>query len=300
MKHILLFFGILLLFETSFPQDSLSIDNRSSNEVNCTRASIAIGALISSDVALWLYTKQAWYSNPTTKWHTLNDWYNAKLNIDKLGHAHITSGYNKILFYTGQWINLSESEANWSAAAISWLLQFQIELYDAYFIHWGFSWPDLASNTFGAVYPSLQREYPTLRNFNLKYSFFPSSDLKNGFVDDFINDYKGTTYWFTIHFHDYLPETIKKYYPDWLGIAIGYGGENIYKNDGSYNHDSNNNKRGLGAEEWYISFDYDLIKLFKPNKNSFWYGFLDFLNLIHFPAPAIRIKPSTIFYGVYF
>ncbi|MHC1739156.1 MAG: DUF2279 domain-containing protein [Ignavibacteriaceae bacterium] len=292
MKYALFLF---VTFFSVFPQES-----DTTSEIKWGRLAISGGAFIAADLGVWFYAKDAWYKYGTVKWHTFNDWYNAKLNLDKAGHAHMTMLYNKLLYHTGKWCNLSESEANWSAGTMSWLMQMQIELYDAYFENWGFSWPDVAANTVGAFYPTLQREYPFLKNFNLKYSYHPSGDLRNGFVNDFVNDYEGTTYWLTINVDEFLPGSISEYYPDWLEIAIGYGVNRVFLPDGNWNHDIKNNKRGLGHQEWYIAIDYDLMKLIKPAKGTFLYTFLDLLNVVHLPAPAVRISPSAVYYGIYF
>ncbi|MDY0080544.1 MAG: DUF2279 domain-containing protein [Ignavibacteriaceae bacterium] len=272
----------------------------SSEGIKWGRFAVAGTALAAVDAGVWFYAKEAWYKYGTVKWHTFNDWYNAKLNLDKTGHAHMTMLYNKLIYHTARWTNMGEKEANWSSAGIAWLMQFQIELYDAYFENWGFSWPDVGANTIGAFYPTLQREFPLLQNFNLKYSYHPSSDLEQKFVNDFINDYEGTTYWLTINVHEFLPEAIKEYYPDWLNIALGYGVNGIFHSDGNWNHDVKNNKRGLGREEWYIALDYDFMKVFKPKEGTFWYTLLDLLNAVHLPAPTIRFSPSAIYYGLYF
>jgi len=300
MKYALFF---VLMFLTVYPQERDTLRQGIGfpiSDIKWGRLALSGSVLVGADIGVWFYAKQAWYTYGTVKWHTFNDWYNAKLNLDKLGHAHLTMMYNKMLYHTGIWCNFSESEANWSAAAISWIMQCQIELYDAYFENWGFSWPDLAGNTVGAFFPTLQREYPFLQNFNLKYSYHPSSDLENRFINDFLNDYEGTTYWLTVNVNELLPKSIGEYYPDWLDIAIGYGVNQVFLPDGSWNHDVKNNKRGLGNQEWYIALDYDLLRLFNPQKGTFWYSALDLLNLIHLPSPAIRISPSAIYYGIYF
>jgi len=94
-----------------------------------------------------------------------------------------------------------------------------------------------------------------------------------------------------------MPGSVDKVIPDWLNLAVGYGGDKLVWPNG---HLRQINNEGIGEQEWYIALDYDLLKIFKPKKDSFWYILLEQLDGIHFPAPAIRIKPSAIYYGIFF
>ncbi|MBR9977361.1 MAG: hypothetical protein KFH87_04675, partial [Bacteroidetes bacterium] len=55
---------------------------------------------------------------------------------------------------------------------------------------------------------------------------------------------------------------------------------------------------GQGDQEWYISLDYDLRKL--PGDTKFLRWLKESLNIFHLPAPAIRITPTTVYYGLFF
>lgn len=255
------------------------------------RRLIATGAVITvADIGLWSYYNKAWYSGNTTKMHSTDDWYNYNLNIDKIGHLHGAISLSRFSYYWLKWVNLSEKEALRYSSLAAWLLQLQVEIYDSQYEEYGFSWGDIGANTVGVLYPLLQYHLPFLKNVNVKVSYFPSSSYYKGHYKHLIDDYEGRTYWFTFHPYDILPVGVQKVYPEWLGLALGYGGTDIIKPGGGINQDKN--KKGTGTQEWYLSLDVDLIKLFKPDKRTFLYSFLDLLNLIHLPLPAFRFSPD--------
>lgn len=281
----------------NFIDDDASYDSLNQNKINWNRALIAGGSIAALNAGLWIYYNKAFYSGTKSKFHFQNDWYNYTLNIDKLGHFHSAISLQKFSYKVVRWANFSESESMWIASGLSWLHLLQVEISDAFHVKWGFSIPDFTANTLGAVYPNLQHYFPGLKPINFKVSYYPSHNFNNGNVEHIIEDYEGRKYWLTIALHEYLPANLKDYWPGWLNIAVGYGGSKLIKSNGNYN---SSGKKGLGEQEWFIGFDYNLLKIFNPDKNSFWYQVLDILNLVHFPSPAIRIKPSTIYYGLYF
>jgi hypothetical protein len=273
-------------------------DRLDNNSIMWERVIFTTSATAAVNIALWNYYNTAWYTGEKTKMHSVNDWYSEKLNIDKLGHLHGAVALHKGTYHLLRWSNFREEQAMWIAGATAWLMQLQIELSDSRFKSWGFSWHDLGANTIGALYPSLQYYFPELQSFNFKVSYYPSDNYRNGQYKHLIDDYEGKVHWLSINVHNFLPENFQKYYPDWLNLAVGYGGDRLLTPQGSLNKDHNG--KGLGVQEWFIAFDYDLLKLFDPKKGTFWYGLIDMLNLIHLPAPAIRIQPTGIFYGLYF
>jgi hypothetical protein len=293
-----------LFFEMK--KDSAAIQNRYQIEqvllykkgIMWERVIFSTTATAAVNIALWNYYNTAWYTGEKTNMHSVNDWYSEKLNIDKLGHLHGAVTLNKGTYNLLRWSNFREEQALWIAGAAAWLMQLHIELSDSRFKSWGFSWQYLGANKLGALYPNIQYYFTEHHSFNIKFSNYPSSNYQNSQYKHLIDDYEGKVHWLSINVHNFLPENIQKYYPDWLNLAVGYGGDKLLTSQGSLNKDHRG--KGLGEQEWFIAFDYDLLKIFDPEKGTFWYGLVDMLNLIHFPAPTIRIKPTGIFYGLYF
>ena len=90
----------------------------------------------------------------------------------------------------------------------------------------------------------------------------------------------------------------KQMWPDWLGLAIGYGATGM--------HGANVKSKGREREylhlpdsrpEIVLSLDADTQYL--PGDGDIWSLFKEQLNWLHLPAPAIRIYPSLRLYLLY-
>ncbi len=267
--------------------------------VNSTRLWLVGGTMFAGNAAIMVYYFTTFYNDEyaaRAPFHTFNDWYNADLNIDKLGHVWGTQSYVQALYHMFRWTNMQEHDAMYWSSGLALLYQLEMEITDGLYAKWGFSWWDMAANTVGAAWPNLQRLYPVLQPVMLKMSYHPSASVKQGWVEhDYLRDYDGFTYWLTLSVDDVLPENLRPWWPDWLGIAVGYGGnrtmlgKNVYNSAGGV---------GQGEQEWYIALDYDLRKL--PGDSAFLRWLKESFNIFHFPAPAIRITPSAVYYGLYF
>src|SRR5258706_10444396 len=98
------------------------------------------------------------------------------------------------------------------------------------------------------------------------------------------------TFWMSINPELFLPKSLtqKKFYPNFLAIALGWSIKNASHVSGS----------GNAFSEWYLSFDIDIRKL--PGKSDFMQKVKKILNFYHIPMPAVRFTPSGIWYGLYF
>jgi hypothetical protein len=267
--------------------------------VNSTRLWLVGGTLFTANAAIMIYYFTTFYNDDYARrapFHTFDDWYNADLNVDKLGHVWGTQAYVQALYHMFRWTNLPERDAMYWSSGTALLFQLEMEITDGLYEKWGFSWWDMGANTLGALWPNLQRVYPELQPFMLKMSYHPSASVQNGWVEhDYLRDYDGFTYWLALTVEDLLPEAAKSWWPDWLGVAVGYGanrtmlGKNIYNSAGGV---------GQGEQEWYVALDYDLRKL--PGDTPILRWLKESLNIFHLPAPAIRITPSGVWYGLYF
>ncbi len=267
--------------------------------VNGTRLWILGGSMFAANAGIMWYYFDTFYSpreSERSRWHTFNDWYNGDMNMDKAGHVYGSQMYTNTLYHLFRWTNMSETGSMLWSSILSWIFQFEMENTDAFYRKWGFSWWDVAGNTVGAAWPNIQRICPPLQSFNLKMSYHRSDPLKKGWYNYVLKDYEGFTYWLAVSVHDLLPASWKPYWPGWLGVAVGYGIVNSIVGKDRYN--TGPDGRGIGDQEWYIAFDYDLRKL--PGDTPFLKFLKEELNLIHLPAPAIRLTPKAIYYGLYF
>jgi hypothetical protein len=270
-----------------------------SSTVDPTRLWLVAGTLLAANTAIMVYYFATFYNDEYAKrgaFHTFDDWYNADLNIDKLGHIWGSQTYTRLLYRIFRWTGMRETSAMYWSAGGSMLFQLEMEITDGLYEKWGFSWWDMAANTVGAVWPHVQRMVPELQAVNLKMSYRPSDAVKNGWVQhDYLRDYDGFTYWLALSVEDVLPQSLKPWWPDWLGIAVGYGGNRTMLGKNVFNSQDG---RGQGEQEWYIALDYDLRKL--PGDGAFVRFLKEELNLFHFPSPALRFAPGAIWYGLYF
>ena len=280
------------------PYFFLYSDTLSDEKINTSRLWIVGGSLAAANVGIMAYYFTTYYSKKESErntWHVFNDWYNSDMNMDKFGHMWVTQAYAHSMYPLFRWTNMSEQSSIFLSAGLGWLFEFEMENTDAMYKKWGFSLGDVAANTVGALWYIAQNSYAPLQSLNLKWSYLPSPSYRKGWLNYPLKDYEGMTFWLAVTLYDFLPESIQQYYPSWLGIAVGRSitnaviGKELFKT---------NNGKGAGDEEWYIAFDYDLRKL--PGDTPFLRFLKEELNLIHFPAPTIRITPSVIYYGLYF
>ncbi|MBR9975492.1 MAG: DUF2279 domain-containing protein [Bacteroidetes bacterium] len=267
--------------------------------VHRTRLWLMGGTMFAANAAIVAYFFDTYYNDDfakTAPFHTFDDWYNADLNVDKLGHIWSAQSYAQATYHMFRWANMSQWSAMYWSSGLAFLYQLEMEITDGLFEKWGFSWWDVAGNTIGAVWPNLQRIYPSLQPFMIKMSYHPSAAVKQGWVEhDYLRDYDGFTYWLALSVEDLLPRAARPYWPDWLGIAVGYGANRTMLGDGIYN---SRDGVGQGEQEWYVALDYDLRKL--PGDSKFLLWMKESFNIFHLPAPTIRITPSAVYYGLYF
>ncbi|MEC8932245.1 MAG: DUF2279 domain-containing protein [Candidatus Latescibacterota bacterium] len=274
------------------------------------RRLVALGGLgATAHYVGFRYFDRAWYQGQkrdSIRW--LQDWSgNTYLHVDKGGHfmsgLFLSSSMNDAFVWTG----FAPRTAALLGALTSWGLLFEIEMRDAYFDQWGFSVPDFVANTAGVSVPLLHGWIPATRIVDFKFSWFPSSlyrDYDARLAADrprtqyAIDDYEGMTFWMTIAVEPMLRGHAKQMWPDWLGLAIGYGATGM--------HGANVKSKGREREylhlpdsrpEIILSLDADTRYL--PGDGDIWSLFKEQLNWLHLPAPAIRIYPSLRLYLLY-
>ena len=255
------------------------------------------------------YFDRAWYQGQkqdSIRW--LNDWAgDTYVNMDKGGHFMGGLFLSRSLITTYSWTGFRPRTAAALGTFTSWLALLEVEMRDAYFDQWGFSVPDFAANTLGASVPLLHAFVPATRVVNFKFGYWPSPLYTNSearalanrpHTDYIIDDYEGMTFWMTFAVNDILSGRAEAAWPDFLGIALGYGAQGL--------HGSNVKSRGRerafkdlpdAQPELLLSLDYDARYL--PGKSFLWNHFKTQLNWIHFPAPAIRFYPDVRFYLLY-
>jgi hypothetical protein len=287
--------------DSSFIQSALPIppessmvsrvaDASESTAVSASRLAIIGGTVVAGVTTVHIYQSNGWWKNNRAPFHFQED-LNYGLWVDKVGHFYGAAALTFMFSKAFQWANLSERSSLWWGAGGAIAFQTYIEIEDG-FSKWGFDRVDFASDVAGALYPVAQHYSPFLQNFNFKFSYHPSALLNNpggiGFKGQkhiFFDDYEGQTLWLSIRVNGLLPKSVEPLWPDWLCIAVGYGARDI-ANPAPY-------------PVVILSFDYDMTKII-PDDSEFLKTLGQALNFIHLPAPAVRISPHAIWYGLYF
>ncbi|MBN2570795.1 MAG: DUF2279 domain-containing protein [Ignavibacteriales bacterium] len=227
------------------------------------------------------YYANAWWQEQDNKFRVVNDWEYA-LSIDKLGHFY---GANLIghLFSAGfEAANLSLEASTIYGALASLAFQLYVEIQDGFGPQWGFSPGDALGDILGSVYLVGQYYIPYLKNFQPRFSYYPSDEFLNNEKPDMnlVNDYQGQKLWMGLRMKEILPEAISEYWPSFLMLSVGYGVKDL-------------DSSGGGIREWYIGLDLDAEAI--PLYGKFWQFVKNSLNYIHFPMPGIRISPDFTF-----
>ena len=255
------------------------------------------------------YFEATWYDGPKTdriRWGY--DWAGETyLNLDKGGHLMGGVVMAESLKAALLWCGLRPRPAALLGSLASWAALFEIEMRDAYYEHWGFSVPDFVANTIGASLPLFHTFFPRTQAIRAKFSYFPSALYRDNeerrqayrpHVNHLIDDYEGMTFWLTLALRDFLPARQAAAWPEFLGLAVGYGATGL--------HGSNVKSKGPNKyypdlpearPEFFLSLDYDTRYL--PGEGRVWSYLKETLNWIHLPAPTLRIYPGWRFYLLY-
>lgn len=256
------------------------------NNIDYTRLSIFGGAALGVGTVIHIYQANAWWQTQDNKFRIVNDWEYARW-IDKVGHfygthllAHAFSGAFEASNFQPE---LSAIVSSVSALAF----ELFIEVEDGFGPDWGFSPGDATFDLLGASFYLLQYYYPVLKNFQPKFSYYPTQEFldgkhKSGII---IDDYEGQKYWIGMRMKELLPNGFDEYWPSFLMLSGGMAVKNL---DG----------KGGGQTEFYLALDFDTEQI--PLYGGVWQFIKNTLNYIHFPMPGIRVTPKFTFFGLVF
>lgn len=242
----------------------------------------------------------AWYKDyDRSSFHTYND---AKewLQMDKIGHTWTVYTASRWSYGMFSWAGMENTKATLlsSGSALAYMLS--IEYLDGRSAAWGWSWPDVAANSLGAVLFTTQQLGWKEQKIVLKFSshrvnYEPElRDRANqlfgkSLPQRLLKDYNGQTYWLTFP----LPKAL----PPWLKISTGYGAKGMLGGYDNLSHDAAGNisfnrtdiKR---QRQWYIAPDIDLTRIKTRSKvlRTVFYTF----SSLKFPAPALELSGGKL------
>jgi len=228
--------------------------------------------------------QNAWWSGDRGPFH-YHEAFEYARNVDKLGHVY--GGYlaSFIFFRMTNWTGISESRAVWYGASLGLLFQLYIETQDGFSKRWGFERWDALGDFTGAALFLARYHFRPLQYFQMKFSYLPSDRLGDrreaGWTENWIDDYEGHTYWISFRAGQLAHDLFDT--PTWVRFFNIAGGWSL----GPFREHT----------EFYLGLDFNFEAL--PGNNWLLRRLWEGLDLIRFPAPAIRIRPDGIWYGIY-
>jgi len=279
-----------LISQRSFTEFQLTTIQPKS--VNKNRLLIATSGLTLTNWYIYQRFKDIWWSHNRGSFHFYRGWRRTTgwwdmgpddslwFHMDKLGHLYNARLVSMTMSDLSRWVGFTESQSLWAGALLSSAFYLEIELYDGQYDEWGFSIGDFIASEIGAFLPMLSNRFPQLDCFTLKLSYHSSPEIYE--EQYLIEDYAGMTFWLSTDVWSMMPWRLKKFWPSWLNLALGYG----------------ITQKARGEIELYLALDYDLTKIHVENPTI--RKLLDYLNYIHFPAPTLQLRPAVKIHGLYF
>jgi hypothetical protein len=296
-KKIILVLSLVFSFQFSFSQSFFK--NADSLHKNRT---IGITALYTTSwTSSILALNYVWYADyPSTKIHTFNDW-DEWLQMDKLGHVYTAYHISKSVAFFNRWAGMKKVPAAIVGSAFAFGYQTTLEILDGKSADWGFSWGDMVANTLGAAAYASQEYFYDNQRILLKQSYHPTEYallrpqvLGDNFVQRYLKDYNGQTYWFSFapaQFSSIIP------LPKWFCLSVGYGIDG--KLYGTENKSVFNGVTYHAQRRFLLSFDIDLTQLNIKNKTL--KSLIKPFNAIKIPFPTIYWQNNVCYVkGLYF
>ena len=268
-------------------------------------------ALISSVAtysAFAIGLNELWYKDyPRSSFQFFNDWGEWQ-NLDKLGHAYNGYFQTDLIFQGARWTGLHRRQSRLYALGGSLLFQSTIEVLDGFSAEWGFSVPDMLSNVSGTSLFILQDWLWEEQRFRIKMNAFPvahstalftgsegtmtnldqraASLFTTALASELLKDYNAQKYWLSFHPSSLGAEL--PWWPSWLNVALGYGGDQLY---GGFENEWEEDGEIFIApvsrsHQYYASLDIDLTRL--KVKNRYLKTILHVLNIVKIPLPALE------------
>ena len=287
---------MVLIFISVFSTDSKSIDTLKLKKNKKFYTFLAAeGIVLTGGIT---YLSKQWYSDkkrvPFHFYNDLRGWN----QVDKFGHFYASYIESDIGYSLMKKFNFSEKKALYLGGFQGLILETPIEIFDAYYDGWGFSLSDMVANAAGSLFFIFQQKIfkeqiikPKLSFSRSKYARVANGYLgKNNIVSEFLYDYNGYTFWFSISPRSIFP---RSKIPKWFNVSFGYGSDGMigeFKNLSSYKGVEIPNFERF--RQFYLSLDIDFSKI-KTN-SKFMKGVFTTLSYIKIPLPTLEISQKKI------
>ncbi|MFM7022756.1 MAG: DUF2279 domain-containing protein [Flavobacteriales bacterium] len=280
---------------------------------NKQRLNLVIGTEIAGSLGSLIVLDQLWYANyPRSPLHLFND-NDEWLGMDKFGHSQTGYSVGQSGYKALRWAGVNERKSLMWGGSLGFMYLTVIEIMDGFSSEWGFSPGDFAADAGGAALFIGEQLLWKEQRIAYKWSFMPSpyaqyrpNLLGKNLSQQWLKDYNGQTYWFSVNIASFLPETTK--FPQWLNIAVGYGADGM--TGGSSNPLLAKTATSNGQlvpipyferrSQYYLSLDIDLTKI--KTKHKFLKTVFNTFGFLKVPAPTLEFTPGkrTYFHWLYF
>ncbi len=258
--------------------------------LNKQRLGLALGTEIGAYAAGLSYLSFVWYKDhKRVPFHYYND-SKGYLQMDKCGHAFGAYRESYAAYYALRWAGLDKRRSLLYGGPIGLIFQTPIEFFDGMYAGWGFSWSDMAANTFGSLLFVSQEALFDDQLVLMKFSYAPSiypdlhAHLGETLAESFFLDYNAHTYW--------LSGGIKsltgiEQVPDWLNLALGYSANGmIYEFDNPQWYNGKPFPKLERHRQFLFSLDVNFTKI--PTKRKWLRKVFRVINILKVPFPALE------------
>jgi len=304
-KQIIRFIVLFLMLSVSttlFAQDTYPF--KYPDTIQKTRLYTTIGAITTAYVSGLSYLKFVWYKDhKRVPFHWYND-AGGYLQMDKGGHAYSAYFESAVGYRSLRKAGVSKNKALWYGGSLGLVFQTPIEIFDGMYEGWGFSWSDMAANTFGATLFTAQEALFDKQIVTMKFSYSPSpypklhKHLGTTPMESFFLDYNAHTYWLSANIYSiYHSNKI----PPWLNIAFGYSANGmIYEFDNPKYYNGKPFPHLERYRQFLFSLDIDFTKI--PTRKKWVKSLFYALNMIKIPFPTFEYNRvnGLVFHPIYF
>ncbi len=290
MKKLIILFWLLIIFLEGFTQ--IREFNSNPDSIKSKRINIVIGSGLGIYSLGLSYLSFVWYKDhERVPFHFYNDGM-GYLQMDKVGHAYVAYWESFAAYRSLRWAGVDKKRALLWGGPMGFIFQFPIEVFDGLYEGWGFSWWDVAANTFGSVLFSFQEAVFDEQLVLMKFSYSPSGYPKyhhilgTNHLESFFLDYNGHTHWLSANIRGI---TGIQSFPNWLNFALGYSANGmIFEFENPTYYQGKPFPYLERYRQYLFSLDIDLSRVHVKRK---WVRTVfQTVNLIKVPFPAIEIN----------
>jgi hypothetical protein len=298
--------ALILIFFLNSYADNISQDTVE-YKIDPTRLAIISSSIVGSYVAVYLiFLKEGWWAEANAfHFEEVAHDFRYASNMDKFGHFYTGAIFSELFTMSYDWVGMNPfASALWAGITVSFT-QILVEFKDGV-APYGYSIYDAIAGSLGGFYAMGKRFVPAMQYVDYKFAYFPNyseywnttrregGEMMGGKLTGgngvFVDDYYGgnQTYWLSFKIAKILPSGTRDYYPQWLACAFGWG-----INDWHYEKEW-----GTSRYEFYFSLDYDFEAIVHPQL-TWSKNIVKILNLIKFPAPAVRFGREPKFFPLH-